>query len=65
MDGDSSTTDGSSLITALAGDAAQVGTAFIAADAAKSALKKNPNAATTLIIVAGVALVAVIFLLKK
>jgi hypothetical protein len=59
--------DGNSLIAALAGDASQVGTAFIAADAAKSAVKANPGSATTLIIVvgAGIALVAIVFLLKK
>lgn len=65
---DSSSMDGNSLIAALAGDASKVGTAFIAADAAKSTVKANPGSATTLIIVAGLVVVAVVLLpvlLKK
>lgn len=56
-----------SLIAALAGDATTIGTSFIAADAAKSVVKSNPNSATTLIIVAGgvAALVLVLVLVKR
>lgn len=57
--------DTGSLVSALAGDATQIGTAFIAADAAKSTVKSNPGSATTLIIVAGVVgIVALVLLLK-
>lgn len=64
---DSSGMDGNSLIAALAKDGAQVGTAFFAADAAKTAIKKNPNSATTMILVAGGvgALFIVMMMLKK
>lgn len=61
------TMDGNSLVSALAGDATQVASAFIAADAAKTAVKKNPGSANTLILVAGgvAALFVVLLLLKK
>lgn len=57
--------DTNSLLSALAGDATQVGTAFIAADAAKSAAKANPSSVTTLFIVAGVVGIVALFLVLR
>lgn len=64
---DSSSANGNSLIEALAGDAAKVATGYFAADAAKTAVKKNPNSATTIVLVAGgiAALFIVLVLAKK
>lgn len=59
--------DGNSLVSALAGDAAQVGTAYFAAQGASAIAKANPGSLNTLIYVGGgiLLLVGVVFLLKK
>lgn len=49
-----------SLIAALAGDATKVGTAFIAADAAKSATKSVAGGKNGVYIIAGVVAIALI-----
>lgn len=62
----SSANTNNSLIAALGGDAAKIGTAFIAADAVKAGIKANPLSSTTLLLVGGgvVALILVVVLLK-
>lgn len=59
--------DGNSLIAALGGDVAKGVSAFFVADAAKTAVKKNPASATTLILVVGgvAALIVVMLLVRK
>lgn len=55
--------DGNSLVSALAGDATQIGTAIIAEQGAVNIAKHNPNSASTLILVVGGVAVLVVLLL--
>lgn len=65
-DATNNASNGNAVIAALAADATKLGTALIAADAAKSVTKRNPGSTTTLFIVAGVvAVVGIVLLLRR